>query len=433
MRDDTDADGATDADDADDASDEAERTGNTLVFEGTEPFARRRRPPALRLALIVLPILLAFALIVASLPSVRAVLLSRVRGQPLSFTVFADVPWASLRVDGGAAQPFVQDAFHPYPAAALILTPGRHQLDVTATGFLPLHAVIEASVGGSNQFVAHPRLSPDGAHGVLATINATFTSVGYAGFAFSANSQLVSALWPALGLKQQPTGAALEVRDTFEAPALDPRQPTFLQTNYLRPIQPLEGAVGVAVIVQERVRIASGCATTPAAERLLPVISGDRGEVIVSVRHATDGWHALNPYALRPGSTIYSSPDQAAMPATFVTLQLLAARTALASALGDRGALAGGVSTRTLGDGLAQLGVLLSTGSATAPQPSDALWLYAGGVLTALSPAARALTPGVPLLPATTRALVTSGTFASSVSACSGQFFPIPSPTRAAG
>src|SRR5258708_17764807 len=69
-----------------------------VVFEGTEPFAvRRRRSPLLRTALILLPIVLAVIIIFASQSGGPAALLAAARRQPAAFTVPSDVPSGNLR------------------------------------------------------------------------------------------------------------------------------------------------------------------------------------------------------------------------------------------------------------------------------------------------------------------------------------------------
>src|SRR5262249_7464244 len=150
-------------------------------------------------------------------------------------------------------------------------------------GFAPLTAQIGVGEHKINQFVAHPRLSSTGTQAALDAINRVLGTSPY-----TQHVQLDAALWPALGLPTKPAAATLTSEQRFQAIALDPLQPTYFQTSYLRPIPPAGlGSVGVAAVVVEMASISGDCAATVLAQRTAPVVSTRRAEVIFSL--ARDG------------------------------------------------------------------------------------------------------------------------------------------------
>jgi hypothetical protein len=387
-----------------------------MVFEGTGPFAvRRRRSPLLRTALIILPIVLAVTIIFASQSGVPAALLAAARGQPVAFTVLSDVPWARLRVDDAPQSlAFRQDSEHLYPVAVIKLTTGNHTLTITADGFLPLTAHVVAGANVLNQLVAHPRLTAEGKQAALDAINRVLQDSPYA-----QAIQLDAAAWPALGLQAKPAATTLTSEQHFEATGLDLHQPTYFQSSYLRPITPAgPGSMGVAVVVVEVASVYSECAQSPLVLRSVPVMSARSTEVIFSLVRDAHGWHAFAPYALTPGAGLYTPPDLATLRSTDDTLRTLAARTALAAALGDKSALAAAVSIRSLSIAGTEAGIILSLDSTTPSSGKDAAWLFTADALSALTPEALRYTPGLALLPAAVRAQLARGGLPAATAEC---------------
>ncbi len=159
--------------------------------------------------------------------------------------------------------------------------------------------------------------------------------------------------------------------------------------------------VGVAAVVQEQVTIYDSCDATPLLERRMPVLYTTRASVTFSLRPGAQHWMATKPYALNPTADIFTAPNIAATSVTPGYLLALTARTALADWLGSRSLVAGAITAVPLTSASAWgAGVVLTQRADTQHQvqsaggQSIAIWLYTGGVLLALTPAAHMLSPG---------------------------------------
>src|SRR5258708_11547714 len=151
--------------------------------------------------------------------------------------------------------------------------------------------------------------------------------------------------------------------------------------------------MGVAAIVVEVASVYSECAQSPLVLRSVPVIGARSPEVIFWLAGDAHGWHAFAPYALTPGAGLYTPPDLATLRSTDDTLRTLAARTALAAALGDKSALAAAVSTRSLSIAGTEAGIILSLDSTTPSSGEDAAWLFTADAPSAPPTAAVRLPP----------------------------------------
>src|SRR5262249_5158437 len=158
-----------------------------------------------------------------------------------------------------------------------------------------------------------------------------------------------------------PQSASLTVEERFQAIAVDPLLPTFVQANYLRPLAPRPGALGAAVVVVEQVVISDGCSTQPLVRRETAIFSRARGGLAFSVARGEKAWSVSGPYALNPANSYSDAPVFTPASAAPASLLALAARSDLASLLGTGTSLAGTVTAAPLA-GPAQWGggVLLS-------------------------------------------------------------------------
>lgn len=364
------------------------------IFEfedGAAPAQRHARWIAgiIRRALPVL-LLAALLLVVGGQPNLAQLFNHPAPPGPVLVTVVCDVPWATIRVDGrGAAARCAPGVAGALPMARLEVSVGQHTLLATAEGFAPypIYAVIHPQSPGI--YLTQFTLTPQGIAGVLTAVNAYFAS------AYTQDAIFPATLWPLLGLRQPPTGPTLLVRDRFEAVALDSYEPFYSETTYQRPVVPVPGMVGVAVVVIEHVTISTGCGAAPLLERRLPVLYATRASVTLSARPDPHGWTVAAPYALKPAAEITTSPADAASPATPTGVLALAAHAALA-AQRDSTRLADELdATPLVGTGAWADGLLLNAPDDAA---SGAIWLYMGGRALALNAAARRLTPGLPAI-----------------------------------
>lgn len=337
-----------------------------------------------------LPVLLLTALLLAvgGQPNLARLFNHPAPPGPVLVTVVCDVPWATIRVDGhGAAARCAPGVAGALPMARLELGVGQHTLLATAEGFAPypIYAVIHPQSPGI--YLTQFTLTPEGIAGALAAVNAYFAS------AYTQAVTFPTSLWPLLGLRQPPAGPTLLVRERFEAVALDSYEPFYSETTYQRPVVPVPGTIGVAVVVIEHVTISTGCGAAPLLERRLPVLYATRASVTLSARPGPHGWAVAAPYTLKPAAEITTAPADAASPATPAGALALAAHAALA-AQRDSARLADELgATPLVGVGQWADGLLLSApGSA----PSGATWLYIGGRVLALTSAAQRLTPSLP-------------------------------------
>lgn len=356
-------------------------TGQSAQFEGIAPDARRYRSPLARFAGYLIPFALAVALIVSATRSPGASGAAKV---PL--TVATNVPWAAFSLDGGHHRYAVNEET-ALPSATVMVTPGAHLISAFADGFMPASITAQISASGPEQVMVELRLSADATPGILAAVNQRFASSGY-----DERVALPAADWQLLGVPHAPQSAFLIVRDALVATSLDPILPIFRQSNPQRPVPPTPGAVGVAVIVVEHTEIYDGCSSAPLVQRTLPLISPWTASMTFSLHQSPLGWSVDSPYVLNPQRNDYTSPDQAATAGSPVTAYTLAARSALASALGNSSLLAAAASPRPQSGPGWNTGLILQiTGTS-----STADWLFAGGALTALTPDAARLTSGVP-------------------------------------
>ena len=340
----------------------------------------------LRRALPVL-LLTALLLVVGAQPNLARLFRRPAPPALVPVTVVCDVPWAIIHVDShGPAIHCTPGVAGALPMARLSALAGQHMLLATAEGFAPYPIYVVIHPQTPALYLTQFTLAPQGAAQALAAVNSYFAS-GYAQEAL-----VPAALWPALGLRQPPTGPAVLIRERFEAVALDSYEPFYSETTYQRPIVPETGAVGIAVVVIEHVTVYDGCGAKPLLERRTPVLYTARASVTFSAQPESSAWTVRAPYALNPAAEITTTPADAAAPASPAGLLAMAARTDLAALAGDHDALAGTVITSPLGgasDWAAGLALRVHDGVYAGAQ-----WLYLGGRLTALTPAALMLTPG---------------------------------------
>lgn len=375
-----------------------------IEFEGASPLMRAhgKRPPLLRALLLALPIALAVVVLLASQPALRAALGADAgSGSGATLTVLADVPWATVRVDGSERTTGLQQSDRGIvPATTLHLSAGIHALAIDADGFVPLHARVSVTPGSSSSFSAHLRLTTQARAGSIAAINQLLLGGG-----FAQQVMLPGNLWQALRLSTPPMSASLVVDERFEAIGLDPHLPVFNGTVFMRPVPPARHAIGVAAIVVEHTRIFDGCGGTLLAEHESPLIGGGMASMVFSVARGgigTDGWQASQPYVLNPEANLYTDPSQAAFPATPFGLLTLAAQAQLASMLGNQNLLAYVVTPHPLASLTSwAAGLVFTTNETTGPvtpatpavlRAHDAVWLYAGGVIAPLTLRAQTLT-----------------------------------------
>lgn len=385
----------------DEFSAEDDEDGLTLEFDddstlnGHQPRYLRRLWRAIVRTLPVL-LLTALLLAVAGQPELAAFFHRTPNDAPVPITVVCDVPWALIRVDGrGPAASCHQGIAGALPMARLSVSVGQHTLIATAEGFAPYPIYIVAHAGMPGLYLTEFSLTAQGTTAALAAVNSYFAT-GYEQVV-----TLPASLWQALGLRAAPSGPALVVHERFDAVALDAYEPFYAETTYQRPIAPEPGTVGIAAVVQEYVTIYDTCDATPLLERRMPVLYTTRASVTFSLHPDATHWTATKPYALNPTADIFTAPNIAATPVTPGYLLALTARTALADWLGSRSLVAGAITAVPLISASAWgSGVVLTQRADTpqAPQAADghsvAIWLYMGGVLLALSPAAHSLAPG---------------------------------------
>jgi hypothetical protein len=387
--------------------DESAESGVTavegLLFEVGTPFRVQRVPcrPLARLTRygrVALPLLLAVVVLAVSQPQLGAALKRLLSATPNAWvSVIANVPWAAARADDGLPPAhFAQDGAGTLPTATIAVAAGRHMITVTAEGFEPLRLSATVSAGQTSEVEARLTLNAQGRARVLAAVNAYFAQNGY-----TQRVRLPPALWPALPLPPPASGELL-LDESFVAVSLDTYAPVYLEGAYRRPVSPAAGAVGVAVVVEERSMFSDDCSTTPLAEFASPILSGSDAAMVFSVVAGKTAWVASRPFALNPAADLYTDPSQAATPATPLLLLALAARTHLAAALGSASLLALALSARAyVAPAVWPGGVVLST--TVAPRSPEragyatdlAAWFYAGGLTKALTPSAASLTPSL--------------------------------------
>ncbi len=374
--------------------------GSTLEFDDDSTLSGRHLRRLRRAIVRTLPVLLltALLLVVAAQPELALLFHRTPNDAPVPITVVCDVPWAVIRVDGrGPANTCHQGVAGALPMARLSVKVGQHTLVATAEGFAPypIYIVVHAATPGL--YLTEFTLTAQGTADALDAVNSFFATQ------YEQVVTLPASLWRALGLRAAPSGPALVVHERFEAVALDAYEPFYTETTYQRPIAPETGMVGVAAVVQEHVTIYDTCDARPLLERRMPVLYTTRASVTFSLRPGAQHWMATKPYALNPTADIFTAPDSAATPVTPGYLLALTARTALADWLGSRSLVAGAITAVPLTSASAwAAGVVLtqrtSTHTQQAPQTAGAsavaIWLYASGVLLALTPAAHSLSPG---------------------------------------
>jgi hypothetical protein len=368
-----------------------------FVFELEPAFTQGRAQRFRRIITRALPVLLLTGLLlaVAEQPYLTRWLHRPATDAPVPITVVCDVPWAIIQVDGrGAAIHCAPGIAGALPMARLSVADGIHILAATADGFAPYPIYIVAHSGAPGLYLTQFALTSQGAAQTIAAVNDYFAST------YTQDMTYPATLWRTLGLRAPPASPSLLVRERFEAVSLDTYEPTYSETTYLRPIAPEPGTVGVAMVVVEHVMIYDGCGITPLLERRVPVLYAARASVTFSVRPGPQHWVASKPYALNPTAEIYTPPDRAASPASPGGLMALAARAALASLLGGPSALPDAVTITPLASASQWAAGVTLTLSNVARQSlhnigagSEAVWLYTGGLLTALTAAAHALSP----------------------------------------
>ena len=371
-----------------------------FVFELEPAFTRGRAQRLRRIVARALPVLLLTGLLVAvaEQPYLTRWLHRAAADALVPITVVCDVPWAIIQVDGrGAAIHCTPGVAGALPMARLSVADGIHILVATANGFAPYPIYIVAHSGAPGLYLTQFALTLRGAAQTVAAVNDYFAS------AYTQDVTFPATLWRTLGLRAPPASPSLLVRERFEAVALDAYEPTYSETTYLRPIAPEQGNVGVAMVVVEHVTIYDGCGVTPLLERRAPVLYAARASVTFSVRPGPQHWVASKPYALNPTAEIYTPPERAASPASPGGLLALAARAALATQLGGPSALPDAVTITPLASASEwAAGVTLTLPNAARQSlhnggaGSQAVWLYTGGLLTALTVAAHALSPDAP-------------------------------------
>lgn len=397
------------------ASDDEE--GDSIFeFEDAAAPAQRRMRRVTGVIRRTIPVLLLTALLLAvgAQPNLALLFHRPAADTSVPVTVVCDVPWAVIHVDGRSAgdhcAPGIAGAL---PMARFRVSAGQHTLLATAEGFAPypIYAVIHPQTPGI--YLTQFTMAPQGVAQALAAANASFAD------AYTQDAIFPAALWRAIGLREQPTGPALVVRERFEAIALDSYEPFYSETTYQRPIAPEPGSVGIAVVVVEDVTISTDCGAQPLLERRLPVLYATRASVTFSARPGVHGWTATAPYALNPAAEITTAPADAASPASPAGLLALTARTDLAAQPGDSGRLATElITTPFIGaaDWVAGLTLTIHRGA-----ESDAVWLYFGGRLAAITPGAQRLTPGLPVVPALTLAALRSSLATQPAQICDGE------------
>lgn len=364
-----------------------------IEFEVETSSTWRRAGRFGRIIARVLPVLLLTGLLVAvaEQPYLALWLHRSAADAPVPITVVCDVPWAIIHVDGrGAATYCAPGVAGALPMARLSVSGGIHILVATAEGFAPYPIYIVAHPGAPGLYLTQFALTPQGTAQTLAAVNDYFAS------AYTQDAVFPATLWRLLGLRAPPTSPLLLVRERFEAVALDSYEPTYSETTYQRPIAPEQGDVGVAVVVVEHTTIYNGCGATPLLERRAPVLYASRASVTFSVRPGPQRWIASRPYALNPTAEIYTAPDLAATPASPGGLLALAARTDLTNHLGGLSTLPDAIRVTPL-----TTAAQWAAGVALNLTKPDAAWLYMGGILIALSPAAQALSSDAPTTAAT--------------------------------
>jgi hypothetical protein len=333
-------------------------------------------------------VLTGLLVVVAEYPDLLRVLHRPPPDAPVQITVVCDVPWAIIRVDGhGVGTSCAQDTAGALPMARVSVSVGQHTLVATAEGFVPYPIYIVAHPNTSGLYLTQFALTPRGATQALDAVNDYFAT------AYSQDVVFPASLWQALGLHEAPSGPVLVVRERFEATSLDSYEPVYTETTYQRPIAPQQGSLGIAAVVVEHVTVYDGCSVTPLLERRMPLLYETRASVILSARPGSQNWTATNPYALNPAADIYTAPNIAATPTTPAGLLILAARTALAENLGSMSMLASAITVLPLVNSTHWAAGAVLTLRSGARQ--EAIWLYAGGQLVALTDAAHALSPSV--------------------------------------